>query len=153
MVLPTFPEIYYSKIYYILQEAYGCSLRKLNYTKKSCPIPSYKRKVVRAMPSLSKMLYATVSDGSLIKIKRDTDSTMIKSITPSQSLIDKYGTVDLLTLRIVATLGSKQIPQFLLGELVSLVRIVPESQTIIELFSGRISSISSIKPRPALSLN
>ena len=50
MVLPTFPEIYYSKIYYILQEAYGCATRKLNYTKKSCPIPAYKRKVVRAMP-------------------------------------------------------------------------------------------------------
>ena len=105
------------------------------------------------MPSLSKMLYATVSDGSLIKIKRDDKSTTIESITPSQSLINKYGAIDRLTLRIVSMLDSKLMPQFLLGELVSLVRIVPESQTMIELFSGRISSISTTKPRPTLSLH
>lgn len=79
MVLPTFPEIYYSKIYYILQEAYGCAIRMLNYTKKSCPIPSYERKVVRAMP-LHIVLHLELAKPSTITVSENISEKRLQVI-------------------------------------------------------------------------
>ncbi|HEY8992673.1 MAG TPA: hypothetical protein VIM37_02375 [Candidatus Microsaccharimonas sp.] len=93
------------------------------------------------MASVSTALHVTLSDGSLLHIRRDGSVPTIDEITPSPSLQKTHGDVDPLTLRICRTADSKQVPQFLLGELVSLMKIDVENGGKIELFSGRISKL------------
>jgi hypothetical protein len=96
------------------------------------------------MTKAPKKLHVTLSDGSLLHVNRTTNPPTIKQITPSSSLAREHGEIVPARLRIVSTTDSRRFPQFLIGELVSLMMISPESTYPIELYSGRIRTISPI---------
>lgn len=93
------------------------------------------------MAKVPKVLHITLNDGTRLKVNRFTRPPVIEEITPSAVVLSEYGTILPATLQLVSTADSKRVPQFLIGELVSLVRISPHSSDLDELFSGRIRKL------------
>lgn len=95
------------------------------------------------MAKVPKVLHVTLSDGTLLRVNRSTRPPEIEEITPSDALLAEHGTILPATLQLVSTADSKRVPQFLIAELVTLVRVSPHSSYPVELFSGRIRKLGS----------
>ena len=93
------------------------------------------------MPKVPKILLVTMNDGTRLRFNKSASPPVIEEITPSAVLLAEHGMILPTTLQLVSTADGKRAPQFLLGELVSLVRISPHSNYPIELFSGRIRKL------------
>lgn len=88
----------------------------------------------------STALHVTLSDGSVLQVKRD-GAPKIVALKSSKELAKKLGHTDLSRLRICMTSDVKRIPQFQLGELVTVLMDDKSSPRGVTFFEGKISRI------------
>jgi hypothetical protein len=93
------------------------------------------------MAPVSTALHVTLSDGSVLKVTRDTGMPKIIALTRSPELAKKLGHTDLSRLQICTTSDFKKVPQFLLGELVTVRMEESGNPEGVSFFEGRISRI------------
>ncbi|MBC7459258.1 hypothetical protein H7200_00920 [Candidatus Saccharibacteria bacterium] len=93
------------------------------------------------MAPVSTALHVTLSDGSVLEVTRDTGTPTIVALRSSKELAKKLGHTDLSRLRIRTTTDVKKVPQFLLGELVTVLMDDRSSPEGVTFFEGRISKI------------